>query len=70
MKYIALEDCNLDWDYEEVKRFESLWKQGYSIFELKEILKRPQVEIVVLIMDRHRKGKIRERENGLFGGFN
>lgn len=69
MKYIALEETNFDWDYEEVEQFDYLWSKGYSIYQLTKIFKRTQIEIAIIVIDRNKKGFIKRRENGLFGGW-
>lgn len=65
--YIVLEDLNMDWDKEDVKKFDYLWKEGRSIQEIAKRFKRQQDEIAVIILDRSRKGKISKRKNGILG---
>ena len=65
--YIALEDLNFDWALKDIQKFDHLWNEGKSLQEIARILKRPQDEIVVIILDRARKGKIQKRKNGIFG---
>lgn len=68
MKYTALEEINFFWEPEEIKRFEQLWEDGVDIIELSFMLNRSEVEVAILIMDRHIQGGIRGREFGVFGG--
>jgi hypothetical protein len=64
--YIALEESNFIWREHEVKRFDKLWNDGNDIFTLAKIFKRPQYEIIIMIMDRHIQGEIHKRDYGLF----
>lgn len=69
MPYIACEEENFFWKPEEVIEFDRLWQEGASIFEMQERFNRKPLDIAFLIIDRASKGKIKERENGLFGGW-
>lgn len=66
--YIALEDLNFDWSVKDIEKFDALWREGKPLQEIAKILKRPQDEIAVIILDRARKGKIAKRKFGIFGG--
>ncbi|USK72698.1 hypothetical protein [Peribacillus asahii] len=68
MKYTALEEIDFLWEPDEIKRFEQLWNDGVDIIELSIMLNRSEVEVAILIMDRHMQGGITEREFGVFGG--
>lgn len=67
-KYIALDDSNLDWEQEEVVEFDKLWSEGLDIRDISKRFRRTNVEVAVLVMDRHKKGRIKLREKGIFGG--
>lgn len=67
-KYIALEETNFLWTFEEVERFERLWDEGADIWFLSKVFKRTHVEMAILIMDRHLKGHIKMRAGGILGG--
>ncbi|GAA0491085.1 hypothetical protein GCM10008986_16430 [Salinibacillus aidingensis] len=65
--YIAHDERNLDWWPDELERFRNLWNEGKSIFEMARLLKRPQVEIAIIILDQAEEGFIEQREGGIFG---
>ncbi len=55
------------WDERVVVQFDDMWKKGLSIEHIKNPLKRPYIEICVLVIDRAAKGYITPRKNGLEG---
>jgi hypothetical protein len=65
--YIAHEDSNLDWKPKELEKFETLWNAGVSIQNIAKKLKRTQMEIGLIILDRADKGFIKKRKGGLYG---
>jgi hypothetical protein len=67
--YIAGEDYDHVWDYADVKEFIRLWGEGADIRFIAKHFKRPQPEIIFLLVDLAEKRKIKQRQNGLFGGY-
>lgn len=67
LTYIAHEHAGLDWDPKEVIKFDRLWNQGASYKEMARTLKRPQMDVTLLILDRAEKGYIKQRYGGIFG---
>lgn len=65
--YIALYDLNFDWLETEIVRFEEMWRAGVSVKQIAKVLQRDPDEVVILAMDRARKGKIAPRKCGLQG---
>jgi hypothetical protein len=66
-KYIALEDLNFAWLEEEIVTVIQMWSEGRPIWDIADALKRPQEEVVVLLIDMSMKGGIRKRTGGVFG---
>lgn len=56
--YIALEGFNFDWRLNEVKQFDLLWNSGENIQGISRKMKRSEVEILLLYMDRVSKENI------------
>jgi hypothetical protein len=67
--YIAGEDYDHVWDYKDVKEFIRLWNEGADIRFISKHFKRPQPEIIFLLVDLAEKRKIKQRQHGLFGGY-
>ncbi|MBB6452008.1 hypothetical protein HNQ94_000429 [Salirhabdus euzebyi] len=65
--YIAHENSNLDWKPKELQKFRNLWNEGFSIQDIAKKLKRPEIEIGLIILDQAHKGKIKPRFGGLMG---
>jgi hypothetical protein len=67
--YMALDDddINFFWDEKEVMRFDELWKNGTNILDIAEFFNRDPDEVVVLAIDRARKGFIGKRKGGIVG---
>jgi hypothetical protein len=65
--YIALEEINHDWTPEEVKRFDQMWKAGYSTWEIARAFIRPIDDVNILVYDRCYRKKIKPRKGGLNG---
>lgn len=63
----ALEDLDLTFYPEEAEKAIKLWQYGWHIAEIAKQMKRNQDELAVLIMHLARQGKIRKRQNGVFG---
>lgn len=53
------------WDEREVLMFDCLWKDGYSLQDIAEKLKRNITDTTYLVVDRARKEKIYARATGL-----
>lgn len=64
--YIALENFNLTWKFDEIKEFEVYWHRGLSIFTLANYFKRTTDEVFLLVMDLATQGYIRARSNGIY----
>ena len=67
-KYIAFLHLNLAFLPEETGTIERMYKQGVSVVDIAEALKRPQEEICCLIMDRAMLGKLEPRKSGIWKG--
>jgi fructose-1,6-bisphosphatase/sedoheptulose 1,7-bisphosphatase-like protein len=63
--YIACEDMDFVWSEKDVSRFDFFWNNGLGIEKIAKRLKRDIDEVVILIMDRARKGYIKPRKGGL-----
>lgn len=66
-KYIALEDLNFAWLEEEILLVMRMWNEGRAIWDIADALKRPQEEVMVLLIDLGMKGGIKERIGGVYG---
>ena len=66
-KYIALEDLNFAWLEEEILLVMRMWDEGRAIWDIADALKRPQEEVIVLLIDMSMKGGIKERIGGVYG---
>jgi len=56
--YIPLIDMNFYWKIEQVNLVIKLYKQKNNITQISEMVKRPQDECAILIMDLGRKGML------------
>jgi hypothetical protein len=65
--YIALEEVDFIWSIREVIEFDRLWRDGYSIEYMADYFDRKPLEVLLLALDRAEKGKIKQRENGIWG---
>lgn len=65
--YICCEDLDFVWDEREVVQVEKMWASGLSLFDIARAFDRAPDEVALLIMDRARKGKIKQRKGGVFG---
>lgn len=63
--YIALNELRFDWLERDIEAFEHMWRSGYTVKFIAQKLQREPEEIVILAMDRARKGKIEPRVMGL-----
>jgi len=66
--YIAFEAFDFSWYKKEVERVIRYWKYGLSLAEIGKRINRDLDEIAILLMDLGRKGKIKPRKNGIWGG--
>lgn len=60
-------DINLDFKEQEVEQFKAMWEEGISLENMAKRLKRPQVEIGLLIIDLSYQEEIEPRNVGVFG---
>ena len=67
--HIAMEDANFKWTHKQVKDFRYLWRSGMSIVHIADYFKRPQEEVVVLLLDQALRGRVKKRRNGLLGDY-
>lgn len=65
--YIALEELDFIWCESEIPDIERLWNEGFSIWEIGQACDRDPDEVLILIMDRVRKGAIGNRPGGVMG---
>jgi hypothetical protein len=67
--YMALDDddINFFWDEKEVMAFDELWKNGTNILDIAEFFNRDPDEVMILGIDRARKGFIGKRKGGIVG---
>jgi hypothetical protein len=66
-KYIALLELNFAWLEEEIVTVIQMWSEGRPIWDIADALKRPQEEVMVLLIDMSMKGGIRKRTGGVYG---
>ena len=66
-KYIALLELNFAWLEEEILLVMRMWNEGRAIWDIADALKRPQEEVLILLIDMSMKGGIRKRTGGVFG---
>ena len=61
-RYIMLgsENIKINWFWEpsQVREFDRLFKEGYTIKQLSKYFKRPQFEIALMLIDRDLLGKL------------
>lgn len=62
--YIALDEANFDWTMKQVRAVEEMYKQGISVQEMSRKIKRPRIEVALLIIDRAEKGYISKEQFG------
>lgn len=66
---IALDDLDFSWYRQEVERVKKLWIYGWHIADIAKQMQRKQDEVAILIMHLARKGEIKRRKGGIFGGM-
>ncbi|QKL22565.1 hypothetical protein G4D59_12850 [Bacillus altitudinis] len=62
---IILEHVNFEWTIVGLKRFLDYWYEGRSVVEMAELFNRPSEEVLLLMIDFSKRGKIKERPNGV-----
>lgn len=62
---IILDHVNFEWTIVGLKRFLDYWYEGRSIEEMAELFNRPSEEVLILLIDFSKRGKIKERPNGI-----
>ncbi|WP_144626623.1 hypothetical protein [Bacillus altitudinis] len=62
---IILENFNFEWTIVGLKRFLDYWYEGRSLSEMAELFRRPEEEVLILMIDFSKRGKIKERPNGV-----
>jgi len=65
--YVACEDLDFIWDERDIKVIERMWSSGLSIYDISRSFNRDPDEVVVLIIDRSRRGSIKPRKGGVLG---
>lgn len=65
--YIIGEDMNLLMEGREAAEFDNAWKQGLSLYDIARALRRDPDEVAVIVIDRRRRGFIKNRPGGLHG---
>lgn len=65
--YIACEELNFVWDEKEVIEIDRMWNTGASVWDIAKDIKRPADEVSILILDRARRGFIKNRIGGAIG---
>lgn len=65
-EYLVLEHSDFFWLGREIQKFEKLWNDDYSVHQISKVFKRALDEIVILIIDRARKGYIQPRKYGVY----
>ncbi|WP_426826573.1 hypothetical protein [Bacillus pumilus] len=56
---------NFEWTILGLKRFLDYWYEGRSVDEMAELFNRPAEEVLLLMIDFSKRGKIKERPNGV-----
>jgi hypothetical protein len=67
---IVLEDLNFQWNETDVKRVINMWKQGTSLADICEKVKRPGEEVFLLLLDLSINNKIKKRDGFIWGMTN
>lgn len=65
--YIVLQDMEFGYTPEEIEEFDELWNAGISLWDIAKRFKRDPDEMVLVVLDRIRKGALGKRKGGLFG---
>lgn len=62
--YVACEEVDMIWDEKDVLAFDVMWNQGLDIFVIADAFDRDPDEVVLLVLDRARKGHIQTKHPG------
>lgn len=65
--YIALDNLDFSWYLAEVDNVAKAWESGMHIADIAAAFRRTDTEVFLLLLDLASKGKITEREGGVFG---
>ena len=65
--YIALSEYDFGWIPRDVERVAKLWDEGVHVCDMSHTLRRPIVEIAILVMDLAERGVIKNRPGGAKG---
>lgn len=65
--YIACETLDFIWDEKDIKQIDQLWRDGYSIWDIAEQFDRDPDELLILLIDRAKRGRIKPRKGGVLG---
>lgn len=65
--YLACEEMDFTWCVKDVWKFKKMWKDGKSILQIAQELDRDPDEVLILAIDRCKKGSIIPRDGGLLG---
>ncbi|MEK5057685.1 hypothetical protein BK126_05300 [Paenibacillus sp. FSL H7-0326] len=65
--YLACEEMDFTWSREEVKEVDQMWNEGIDVRSIANKVQRDPDELLILIIDRAKKGFIKQRTRGLFG---
>lgn len=66
-KVIILEDIDFEWDAKDIHKVLILWHQGAHLVDIAKFINRSPEETFLLLMHLAKKGKIKERENYIWG---
>lgn len=65
--YIACEDLNFAWIKAEIATVKMAWNAGKPIWEIASLVRRPEEEVAILIIDLNGKRELGPRPGGVFG---
>ena len=65
--YLACENLDFVWDERDVGAFDHMWNEGMSIWDIAKAFDRDPDEVVILAIDRVKKGNIQKRKGGVWG---
>lgn len=63
--YLALEELDFVWSTKQVEEFDNLWSEGMSLKNISLYFNRDIDELAILLIDRARKGKAKQRRYGI-----
>lgn len=65
--YVALNWLDFSWYQSEIEQIKAWWREGMSVFDMGEEMRRDPDEIAILVMDLIRRGTINPRKGGAYG---